>query len=71
MKDIHNNQSEGQISPYLVMVIRTAFLLIPKLNTQVLPIAFTVECGVAGTFHNIVHSHLDMCLQGFYSFIHN
>jgi hypothetical protein len=40
------NQIEDQTSPDLVMITRSACLLIASLNTLVLPIAFTVEHGV-------------------------
>lgn len=37
---------ENQTSPGLVMIIESAGLLISYMNTKVLPIGLTIECGV-------------------------
>ena len=46
IKHQQKNQIELCTSSNLVMVIKIACLLIPKSNIQVLPVVFTIGCGV-------------------------
>ena len=43
------NRIENHTSPSLVIVIRSACLLVSLLNTHALPIVFTIECRVVIT----------------------
>ena len=56
---ISNNQIENWTSPDLVVVMGSAHLWIPKLNSYVMPILFIIKCGVINRIWRCIPSFFE------------